>query len=147
MPTLKDMVHNINLFTAVTFGAHNSATTGTALNLLTALGAPYYAVTIYIRAGTVTDGTHTPIMMESADGSTYTTVALNDLIIPATNGAPKDANGNYTGAFANLATAVDQKVGYIGTQPYIRCDAADSGATGATFGIHYILGNPRHGPV
>jgi hypothetical protein len=143
----KDRVHSSNLFNAITFAAHNSATTGTVLNLTTATGGPYYAHTIFVYAGTVTDGTHVPVLMESADGTTYTVVALADLIIPATNLAPKDANGVYTAAFANLATNTDQKIGYIGIQPYIRLDAASSGTTGAVFGAKYLESNPRHGPV
>ncbi len=145
--SIKDQVHSINLFAAITYGAHTTAVTGTALNLLTVAGGPYYAHTIFVYVGTVTDGTHTPTLMESADGSTYTAVALTDLIIPSTNGAAKDANGVYTAAFAPLASNVDQKVGYIGVQPYIRLDTADSGTTGAVFGAKYLEGNPRHGPV
>ena len=145
--SVKDRVHSSNLFNAITFGAHNSATTGAVLNLSTVTGGPYYAHTIFVYTGTVTDGTHAPVLMESADGVTYTAVVLNDILIPATNNAPKDVNGNYTGAFANLASNVDQKIGYIGIQPYIRLDAASSGATGAVFGAKYLESNPRHGPA
>lgn len=143
----KDMSHNSNLATSVAMGVKNSATTGTGFHRGTVAGGPYLGATVFVKVGTVTDGTHVPAIMESDDGTTYTAVAFTDLIIPDSNNAPKDANGNYTAAFANLATNTDQKVDYIGVKPYIRVDGADSGATGAAWAAHILFHHPRHSPV
>lgn len=84
--------------------------------------------------GVVTDGTHTPTIEESADGSTgWATVAAADTV----------------GTLAALATGVVQRVGYIGIKRYIRAKVTVTGspATGAVMGAMVIRGHARVEPL
>ena len=76
---------------------------------------------IEIAVGTITDGTHTPVLNESNDNATWTAVAA----------------GNMVGALAALASNVDQSVSYIGSQRYVTVIMTVTGApaTGGVYGI------------
>lgn len=142
----RDQVHTTNLQTVLALATRNANGAGAAVNLGAAPG-PYAACTFFVLVGTVTDGAHNPVVVESVDGVTYTAVALSDLLIHSGNNAPKDANGNYTAAFAALASNTNQKVGYIGSQPYVSVNGVDSGGTGAAYEVKALLGSPLHLPV
>ena len=117
--------------------------------------AGYDGATLYIPSGTWTDGTHTFTVQESADNATWTTVAATDLVTwqstSATNNYPLkalDANGYNSGrvqpaAISSAATAVNQRIGYLGNQPYVRATVTVTGSpvTGAQYDLLWILGN------
>src|SRR5262245_34306209 len=69
--------------------------------------------TFHFLVGTVTDGTHTPKLQDSADNSVF-----NDVVA-----------GDQGGTLANLATNVHQKVAYLGNKRYVRAVITTSGAT------------------
>lgn len=102
---------------SVAQGAHTATATGGSVDT-----AGYDAATIYLLPGVITDGTHTPKVQESTDNSTWTDVAATDLM------------GN---ALANLASNVNQKVGYVGIKRYLRIVTTVGGAT--TGGIYVGL--------
>lgn len=120
----------------------------------------YDGAMIYILAGNYTDGTFTPVVQESSDNSTWNAVAATDLVAwsatSTTNSAPvklNDTNGNPTGnsqpnAISSAATAINQRVGYIGAQRYIRVVSTISGspATGMGYDVVIVAGRPRNLP-
>jgi len=115
---------------------------------------------IYILAGNWTDGTMTPVIQESADNSTWNNVAATDLVswsaTSTTSATPvklNDANGNPTGrtqpnAISSAATAINQRVGYIGGLRYVRVVSTISGspATGMGYDVIILAGRPRFLP-
>ncbi len=94
--------------------------------------AGYHAAAVYIVAGTVTDGTHTPVVQESDDNVTFTNVAAEDL----------------QGSLANIASNTVQEIGYIGNKRYIRVNVTVSGATtGGVYGAFVVRGRPYSMPA
>lgn len=94
--------------------------------------AGYAALTLQLLCGTWTDGTHAFTIQESADNSTWTTVAAADLL-----SGPGVASG--AGAFTSITsagTAVSQSLDYIGRQRYVR---VISTLSGITTGAAYVL--------
>lgn len=91
-----------------------------------------------IGAVTGTTPTATPLIEESADNVTYTTVAAGDLIggaLPA----------NFDGTYANSVV----KRGYRGTLRYVRARISATGGTSPSFtmGCVAVLSHPRHLPT
>lgn len=96
----------------------------------------YDAAMICVGFGAYTDGTHTPSVQHSADGTTYTAAAASDL-----DGAFVAVSG------AGGANAV-QSVGYIGANRYVRVVMVTTGATsGALSHAIVVAGEPRQMPV
>lgn len=107
--------------------ARTANATGTGIDL-----AGYHAAAIYIVAGTITDGTHTPIVQESDDNVTYTDVAAEKL----------------QSALANITSNSVQEVGYIGNKRYIRINATVAGATtGGVYAAFVVRGRASSRPV
>jgi hypothetical protein len=113
----------------------------------------YNAATLYILCGSWTDGTHTFVIQESPDGSNWTNVANTDLVAWSAPGStvfyPPVRNGSSQPiAISSAATAVNQRVGYIGQQPYVRVivNVTGSPSTGAAYDCIWILGEPRNMP-
>jgi hypothetical protein len=109
--------------------ARTATASGSAVDL-----ANFDAATVVFHPGTVTDGVHTPVVQESADGSTgWSDVAASDL----------------TGALAALASNTIQRVGYIGNKRFIRARVGVTGgpATGAAVAASVIRGHARYEPL
>lgn len=84
---------------------------------------------IVFNANTVTDGTHTPSVLESDTlGSGYTAVAA----------------GNLSAALVAITTGSIQKVDYKGTKRYIKAKVTVTGspATGGDYGALIITSRP-----
>ncbi len=106
--------------------AYTATVTGSSVD-----AANYDEAMVVIDPGTITDGTHTPKLQESADNSTFTDVAAADL----------------DGAFAAIATATVQKVGYIGRLRYLRVvSTVASATTGGVYSATLVLGGLRKRP-
>jgi hypothetical protein len=111
--------------------------------------APYNAATVYIVAGTWTDGTHTFQIQESSDNSTFTAVNSTDLVAwsatSATNFYPAKQGNAQPTAISSAATAVNQRIGYIGGMRYLRVVTTVTGSpvTGAAYDVFIITGEPR----
>ncbi len=103
----------------------------------------YEALALYLLAGTWTDGTFAFAINDSPDNSVWTAVGTS---------APDNLIPDATTGFANIssvATAVNQKVGYIGSKRYVQvvCTVTGAPATGCTMDIVAVLGNSRNLPT
>lgn len=92
------------------------------------------SVNVEYQVGTITDGTHTPVIERSADNSAWEAVPLADLIQK-----PDSANGAALGV---LVTDTVVSVGVLGLIdfPWVRATTNVSGAsTGGIYGAVVIL--------
>lgn len=86
-------------------------------------------------AGGITDGTHTVIIQDSDDNSTFGAAAAGDI-----QGGPIAL----TSANANTVS----EIGYTGLKRYVRASVTTAGATaGGTYGAVFILGGETSTPV
>ena len=113
------------------------------------------AATLYILAGTWTDGIHTIVIQEAPDVSgapgAYTPVAATDLVAftatSATDHTPVKIGSSQPAVISSAATALNQRIGYIGGQPWIRAVVTASGTTtGAVYDAVWVNGEPRMMP-
>lgn len=122
----------------------------------------YNAATLYILAGTWTDGTHTFVFQEAPDVGNGTiaggvvgawqnvgTNSINDMSKLETanvaGGLPISITGpGQPAAITSAATALNQRVGYLGSYRYLRCNVTTAGTTvGAKYLPLIVLGEPR----
>lgn len=109
----------------------NGTATGTAVDLL-----GYDAAVIAVSFGAYTDGTHTPSVVHSVDGVTYTACAAADL------------DGSFTAVSSSAGANTVQQIGYIGSQRYVKVVMTTTGATsGALSSANVIAGFPRNAPT
>ncbi|MFD7978888.1 hypothetical protein [Streptomyces sp. NPDC059071] len=112
----------------------NGTATGTTVDLHENQDASRSAL-IVVFTGTMTDGSVAVTLEESADNSSWSTVAAPDL----------------QGTAPTVASTDDDKVfelGYVGSKRYLRVKAVTSGATsGGTFGAVIVRGFPRRTPI
>jgi hypothetical protein len=134
-----------NLPAVLTAGSY----TGQTIDL-----AQYNAATLYILAGTWTDGIHTYVINEAPDvaGSpgSFTAVAATDLsrleTANSAGGFPitQSSAGSQPAAITSAATALNQRVGYLGGQRFLQVVLTTSGTTtGAKHAAFWVLGEPR----
>lgn len=92
------------------------------------------AAVVVVETGTITDGTHTIEVQDSADNTTFAAVADADL----------------KGTEPVIAAANDDtvyEVGYFGIKRYIRAAVTVSGATtGGVYGANVVRGRARKLP-
>ncbi len=115
---------------SLTPAARTASANGTGVDL-----AGYERALVVVESGTITDGTHTIEVQESADNSTFTAVADTDL----------------EGTEPAIAAANDDTVwtiGYVGTKRYVRVAVTVAGATtGGVYGAQVVrLGPSRKQP-
>lgn len=112
----------------------NGTVSGTAVDLDENSDASRSALVV-VFTGTLTDGSVAITLEESADNSTWNTVAAPDL----------------QGTAPTVASTDDDKVfelGYVGSKRYLRVKAVTSGATsGGAFGAVIVRGFPRRTPI
>lgn len=96
----------------------------------------YDSAMIVVSFGTWTDGTHTPSVQHSVDGTTYTTVSASDLL------------GSFTAISGSAGSNTIQRVSYIGDRRYVRTVVTVSGATtGAISSSTVLRGHPHRRPL
>ena|SRR5579859_938191 len=94
------------------------------------------ALVAVLDVGAWTDGTHTFKLQDSPDNSTWTDVATTYL------------QGSFTAISGTGQQNKAQKVGYLGTQRYVRAVDTVSGATtGAIYGLVWIVGGAHYLPT
>jgi hypothetical protein len=108
---------------------------------------------IYILAANWTDGTITPVIHESDDGATDLGAANGaDLVAwsatSSTSSTPLKLGNQQPNAISSAATAINQRVGYIGGHRYIRVVSTVTGspATGSGYDVVIVAGRPRNMP-
>lgn len=123
---MKDLKNNLTVAQSLAPAARTATANGTGVDL-----AGYEGAVVVFDVGTITDGTHTPSVQESADNVTFTNVAASDML----------------GALVNLASGTVQRAGYVGTKRYIRAVSTVAGATtGGVYSATVVRGMPRKAP-
>lgn len=147
---------------AATLPAFTASWTGATIDLQAL--PEYNAATLYILAGAWTDGTHAFTIQEAPDNGsgapgTWTVVATTDLnAFTAPSAAvlyPPTKIGNaQPAAISSAPTAINQRVGYVGSYPgggatrFLRVTGVVTGATiGAKYLPLWVLGEPRIFPA
>lgn len=104
----------------------DTTTAGTEIDTQT-----FEALTFIIQAGTLSDGTYTPLIQHSdTSGSGYTDVADADLI------------GTEAGAALDTSNTTS-RIGYVGKKRYVKLSVVSaSTSSGGTLGALAILGRP-----
>lgn len=129
---MRDLSHNISPALALPPAARTATANGTAVDLL-----GFGTAAVLVAFGAWTDGTHTPKLQESDNGSSgWTDVAAIDLAgsLSAVSAAP---GGNTV-----------QRVSYIGNKRYIRpVLTVASATTGAIASVLVVRGNLAAAPV
>ena len=105
---MKDFKNIVDFVTSLGPAARTATANGTGVDL-----QGYNGAAVAWHVGTITDGTHTPKLQDSADNSTFADVAAGDL----------------EGTLAAIASNTNQKAGYKGTKRYVRAVSTVSGAT------------------
>lgn len=128
---MRDLRSNVDAAVSLAPAARNASANGAAVDL-----QGYDAAMALAHFGTWTDGSHTPSLEESDDGTSFTAIASNDL----------------QGAFAAVTSAAGnssiQRVGYLGRKRYVRAVMTVSGATtGAVAAIAIVRGVPHRAAV
>ena len=101
----------------------------------------YHSAVFIVDADAFTDGTHTIVLNESDDNSTFTAVAAADLSFVEAGAI------NSSGQIVIDGAADDDQayvIGYAGNKRYIRVETTVSGATtGAIYGALIVRGHKR----
>lgn len=124
---MKSLANSLKITVSIASAAQTADVTGTSVDL-----ANYNSASVVFIPATITDGTHTPSVLDSDDNSTFTAVAA----------------ANLSATLAVLASDVVQKVDYMGTKRYIKPKVAVPDATtGGVYGAIIIRGNAHIKPV
>lgn len=126
---MRDLYSNIGAALALAPAVQSAATTGLAIDLLTA-GRVAFAVTTGAIAG---DGDFGVTLQESDDGSTGWANAQADHI--------------QTDAPATLEAASTYRLGYLGWKRFVRLSLTKTGGTSIAAGAVAILGSTAERPV
>lgn len=127
-----DMSKDVKVVSSLSPAARTSTAHGTGIDT-----EGYEGVGCYFFAGVVTDGTHTPVLEESDDNSTFSTVANSDIVEGAQLGNLTSGGGNGSNTLQVLT--------YLGSKRYVRWSSNVSGATtGALDAAWFVLGHARH---
>ncbi|MET8826529.1 hypothetical protein ABZX40_28380 [Streptomyces sp. NPDC004610] len=125
-----------NLLTrqSLTPAARTASADGSAVDRA-AGGARFQDAVVVVTTGTITDGTHTIVVAESSDGTTFTAVADADLQGPEPAIVAADDNKVF-------------EIGYRGGARWLRVSVTVAGATtGGVYGAAVVLANPRRAAV
>lgn len=130
--TIRDLLRNTYVTQSLSPAARTNGTgTGTAVDLL-----GYDGAMVSVSFGTWTDGTHTPSLRHSVDGTSYSACSASDL------------DGTFTAVSGTAGSNTLQQVGYIGTQRFISVMMVTAGATtGALSTASVVAGYPRNAPT
>lgn len=110
---------------------------------------------IYILAGTWTDGSFTPVIQVAPDNNgspgSWVSAPVADLVAwiatSPTNFTPVKVGQSQPAAMTSAATALNQRIGYIGNADWLRVVTTVAGATtGMTMDAIVNLGRPRFAP-
>lgn len=128
---IRDLLRNTLVSQSLSPAARASSGTGTAVDL-----RGYDGAMIAVSFGAWTDGTHTPSVQHSMDGTSYGTCSASDL------------DGTFTAVSGTSGANAVQQVGYIGTQRFVAVVmTVSSGTTGALSGANVVAGYPRNAPT
>lgn len=156
---MRDIVTHVGTFFAGLTALPVIKTTQTSQNIDL---RGYDGCMIYFLANTWTDGTITPAINVAPDNGSgapgsFTAAPNADLVTwkatSATNYAPVKVGGAQPAAISSAATALNQRVGYIGgvagTSDWLQVVSTISGSpgTGCGYDVIILLGRPRLVPA
>ena len=125
--TTRDLTSNIDVKSSIDPDDYTATAIGATVDL-----RGFESAVVAFLVGTLADGTHTPSVEDSPDGTSWTAVAAADL----------------TGTLANLASDTNQRVGYRGAERYVRAKLTVSGATtGVQAAAVVVRGHAAQRPV
>jgi hypothetical protein len=129
---MRDLSHNISPALSLPPAARTATANGTAVDLL-----GFGSAAVLVTFGSWTDGTHTPKIQESDNGSTgWTDVAAGDLA------------GSFSAVSSAAGQNVVQRASYIGNKRFIRpVLTVASATTGAITSVQVVRGYPAMAPV
>jgi hypothetical protein len=128
----KDLKSNIRVSIGIAPKASTSTGTGSVIDL-----QGYDSAAVVVNFGAWTDGTHTPGLDHSVDGTTYTDAGTDSVL-----------DGSFTAVSGTAGQNSIQKVGYKGTGRYIRPKVTvAAGTTGIPVSVNVISGHPALKPV
>lgn len=128
---LRDLENNVSVAQSLVPAARAATGTGSAVDL-----QGYGAAMAVVQFGAWTDGSHTPSLQHSADGTTYVACDTNSL------------NGSFTAVSGTAGSNTVQKIGYKGGYRYVRAlMTITGGTTGALSCVEITRGNPSQKPV
>ena len=126
-----DIENAISVLQTLLPAARTATVNGTTVDI-----QGFQSAAIIITFGTWTDGTHTPSIQHSTDGTTFTNCDSNSL--NTTLSAVSSAAGNGT----------VQKIGYTGSNRYLRVVMTVTGATiGATSAAMIVRSHAANNPL
>jgi len=135
----KDLHNSIYFANALSSTAIASSTTTNGATVDTFPTITYESLEFVIRSTAYTDGTYTPNIQDSPDGSTWTNVDSSFLI-------PDD--GTAESGAAITANSQIKRLGYIGKERYVRLQIVSTSVTsGATLSALAVLSNPSNAPT
>lgn len=131
--SLYNLAHAVISVNAATISS-NTTTTGTGVDLHANLDHAQSAL-VLVQSGTLTDGSYAVTLEESADNSTFNTVAAPDL----------------QGTAPTYASTDDNKMtvlGYVGSKRYLRVKIVSTSVTsGGVMSAVIVRGFPRRQPI
>jgi len=130
--TMRDLNDEVDVALSLSPAARvNGTFNGTSVDL-----RGYDSAMLVVNFGAYTDGTHTPSLQHSDDGSSFAAVAATDI------------NGAFTAVSSAGGANSTQRVGYIGSKRYVRGVLVVSGATtGALSEACVVRGDARSAPL
>lgn len=131
MRDLKDNLDVVQTIAPLSAVRATGTATGAAVDL-----QGYDAAVAVFNAGAWTDGTHTPSLFDSPDGTTYT-------VVPASN-----LQGAFTPVTSAAGQSATQRVGYVGPNRYVKGMLVGAGiTTGLPSDMSIIRGSARLKPL
>lgn len=128
---LRDLENSVDVAGSLFPAARTASANGTTVDL-----RGYGSAMVVVTFGAWTDGTHTPTLQHSTDGSTFVTCDSNSL------------NGSFTAVSSGAGSNTVQKVGYTGGSRYVRAVMTISGATtGAASAVEIVRGDAAQQPL
>lgn len=127
----KDLRSNVDVANSLLPAARAATGTGSTVDLV-----DYDSAVVAFVPGAWTDGTHTPSIQQSTDGTTFGTTGTADL------------QGSFTAISGTAGTTAIQRVGYIGSARYIRVlQTVAAGTTGMLSSAVVLRGHPNRAPL
>lgn len=127
--TKRDIESNLDVAQTLVPLRRTASGTGASVNL-----QGYDSAMAVFDAGLWVDGTHTPELQDSADGTTFAVTT--------------DIQGAFAAVVGTATDNILQKVGYTGAKQYVRGFVTVAGATtGADYGFNIVRGNAHRQPL
>jgi hypothetical protein len=128
----RDLRSNVDVAQTLAPAARvNGTATGATVDL-----QGYEAVMCTFESGAWTDGTHTPSLLHSDDGTTFVAPGATDL------------QGAFTAISGTAGQNAVQRIGYVGSKRYIRGSVVTAGATtGLLQAMTVVRSRPRVAPL